>query len=122
MEFKIGSTSYANRIIAGTYAINSKNIYDGFTDAAETAHRRLKRRKVVGKVDMFFRNIEDFNIFLDDINRNIDDDLAVNMTVSVNNLAEDKEISAFLDFDPVRDRDGMWNDYMLRYTLSIEER
>lgn len=122
MEFKIGNTSYANRIIAGTYAINSKDIYESFTDASSTAHRRLKRRKITGKVDMFFKDIAEFNIFLDVINRNKDENLAVDMTVSVNNLAEDKEIKAFLDFEPVRDRDAMWNDYMMKYTLNIEER
>ena len=122
MVFKIGTQNYADRIIAGTYKINSKDISQNWTDASGKSHRRLKRTKVSGTVDMFFRNMEDFNAFIANLAAIKSATLSYEMQVTVNNLNENKTIDAFLDFDPIRAIDGMNKDYMLKYSIKIEER
>lgn len=122
MVFTINNVSYADHCIAGTYKVNSKDITENWVDASGKSHRRLKRKKVSGTVDMFFRTLDEFNSFISNIETNKTSTLSNAMKVTVNNMNEDKQIDAFIDFEPVRDRDGMWNDYMLRYTLTIEER
>jgi hypothetical protein len=122
MVFKIGNTSYADHVIAGTYQINQKDIGKEWTDANQIKHKTLMRTKVSGSCDMFFRTIEEFNEFVANIKAVKTTNQSVPMELTVNNVNEDKEIDAFIDFDAVRNRDGMWKDYILRYTLSVEER
>lgn len=122
MVFKIGNTSYADHVIAGNYQINQKNIGEDWTDANGVKHQTLIRKKISGSCDMFFRTIEEFNDFIANIKAVTTSNQSVPMEVTVNNINEDKVIDAFINFDPVRNRDGMWHDYILRYTLSVEER
>ena len=122
MVFKIGDTSYADHVIAGTYQINQKEIGQEWTDANHVKHKTLMRTKISGSCDMFFRTIEEFNDFIANIKTVKTSNQSVPMEVTVNNINEDKIMDAFIDFDPVRNRDGMWKDYILRYTLTVEER
>lgn len=123
MVFKIGNTDFSGHVIAGSYAINKEAEYVTWTDAAHKTHKLRKRYRVKGTCDMFFRTIAEYSAFQSAIAAaTAANNDSINMTVTVNKTTEDKTIEAYLDYLPVRNRDGNWNDYFERFTLSVEER
>lgn len=122
MKFVINGKDYADHVLAGAYRINSKPLAEEIVDANGKTHKRLIANKISGSVDMFFRTIEEFDEFATWIETNKDRNLANKIELTVNNTATDSVIDAFIDYDPVRSRDGMWKDYILRYSMTITER
>lgn len=124
MQLLIGNDDYSDHVIAGSYQVNNEPMYSNLTDANYTVHRRKLRDKIVGTFDMFFRTVEDYEDFLDSLTaakQSADD--SIEITLDVNNTLEvGKTIYAFVRYSLVRDRDGKWDDYFQRYTVSIEER
>lgn len=123
MVFKVGNVDYSDHVIAGSYKVNNEPSYKTWVDAAYHTHRQKLRDKVAGSFDMFFRTVEDYEAFMEDISDAMDSsDDAVSLSVTVNNTSEQKTIYAFVDYRLVRNIDGAWNDYFERYTVTIEER
>lgn len=118
MVFNIEGIGYENRIIAGAYKINEKNITADVVDSMGRKHKRLKRKQIVGSVDMYFPTIEEFEEFTKIITEN---NYLVNIELTVNNIAEDVDSIFFVNYEPVRDINGLRKDYIQRYTLTVEE-
>ena len=123
MVLLIGNVDYSNRVIAGSYNINQKIQSSKWDDANYRTHKFKQRDKIVGSFDMFFRTVadyEDFKADLDDAQAPDDDSYSISLTV--NNISEQRRINAFIDYELVRDIDGKWQDYFGRFTVNIEER
>lgn len=123
MVLLIGNVDYSNHVIAGSYNINQKIQSSKWDDANYRTHKFKQRDKIVGSFDMFFRtaaDYEDFKADLDDAQALDDDSYSISLTV--NNISEQRRINAFIDYELVRDIDGKWQDYFGRFTVNIEER
>lgn len=122
MIFMINGQDYSNRVVSGKYKINRKPQTIDWTDGNGRTHKVLQCYKIYGTLDMFFRNIDEFNAFAVWVNSSKNDNLANEIRLTVNNAAEDVDIEGFVDFEPIRARDDLWQDYMLQYSVSIQER
>ena len=123
MVLLIGNVDYSNHVIAGSYNINQKIQSSKWDDANYRTHKFKQRDKIVGSFDMFFRTVTDYEGFkahLDDAQAPDDDSYSISLTV--NNISEQRRINAFIDYELVRDIDGKWQDYFRRFTVNIEER
>lgn len=119
--FKIGNTDFSGHVIAGSYDVQNKDIYDTYTDANRVEHRRFIRNKVVGSFDMFYKDINDYDGFVSAVNTARTVGRTVAITVVPNNTNTSTTINAYIEFAPVRNRKGNWDDFMERYTVNIEE-
>lgn len=123
MVLLIGNVDYSNHVIAGSYNINQKIQSSKWDDANYRTHKFKQRDKIVGSFDMFFRTVTDYEGFkadLDGAQAPNDDSYSISLTV--NNISEQRRINAFIDYELVRDIDGKWQDYFGRFTVNIEER
>lgn len=119
--FKIGAGDYSDRVIAGSYNVNSQNVYKSWQDINGIEHREKIRDKIVGSFDMYFPKIEEYDAFravLDSVRK---EDLSYTITVVDNIKNEVKTIDAFITFQLTRNRLG-WNDIYERFKLNIQER
>lgn len=119
--FKIGADDYSDRVIAGSYNVNSQNVYKSWQDINGIEHREKIRDKIVGSFDMYFPKIEEYDAFravLDSVRK---EDLSYTITVVDNIKNEVKTIDAFITFQLTRNRLG-WNDIYERFKLNIQER
>lgn len=126
MIFQIGSQAsgdYSNRVIAGTYNVNNNPVYESWIDANGTEHRAKIRDRVSGSFNMFFRDLTEYNAFVSLIASSKLNDESVLCTVAVNNRTPGQYIGYFfMDFKPVRNIKGDWNDFMEQFTVNITER
>lgn len=119
--FKVGAGDYSNRVIAGSYNVNSQDVYKNWQDLNGIEHREKIRDKIVGSFDMYFPNIEEYDSFravLDSVKK---EDLSYTITVVDNKTNTEKQIDAYLTFQLTRNRFG-WNDIYERFKLNIQER
>lgn len=119
--FKVGAGDYSDRVIAGSYNINSQNVYKSWQDINGVEHREKIRDKIVGSFDMYFPTIDEYDAFravLDSVRK---EDLSYTITVVDNIKNEVKTIDAFITFQLTRNRLG-WNDIYERFKLNIQER
>lgn len=122
MTFTVGSTDYSANVLIGSYSINSEPKYKEWTSADYTVHKQKLRDRIRGSVDMFFRTPAEFSTFKSVLTAAQNSDYSYNITLSVNNTNTDATISAYIDFNLVRDVDGTRTDYFKEFTLTIEER
>lgn len=121
--FKVGNTDYSNHVIAGAYAVEQKDVAVSWTDANHIEHRDVVRKKIEGSFDVYFKNMAEWDAFLNVLEANKTDGY-YNITVVCNNLPSataEKTINAFVEFAPKRNRNDFWADFMERFTISIEE-
>lgn len=119
--FKVGAGDYSDRVIAGSYNVNSQNVYKSWQDINGVEHREKIRDKIVGSFDMYFPTIDEYDAFravLDSVRK---EDLSYTITVVDNIKNEVKIIDAFITFQLTRNRLG-WNDIYERFKLNIQER
>lgn len=119
--FKVGAGDYSDRVIAGSYNVNSQNVYKSWQDINGVEHREKIRDKIVGNFDMYFPTIDEYDAFravLDSVRK---EDLSYTITVVDNIKNEVKTIDAFITFQLTRNRLG-WNDIYERFKLNIQER
>lgn len=122
--FKVGNIDYSNRVIAGSYNVQTKPVYTSWNDANGVEHRQLVRatKRTEGTFDMFFKSIDDYNAFVSQIDTVQLPDLTVPCTVKSNTTNAEVVSFFFVDFSPVRNRKGNWEDYMEKFTVSVKEK
>ena len=120
--FKVGNIDYSNRVIAGSYNVQTKPVYSSWYDADEVEHRRPSRQRTEGTFDMFFKTIAEYNAFVSQVATVQLSDLTVQCTVNSNTTNTEVTSYFFVDFSPVRNRKGNWEDYMERFTVSVKEK
>lgn len=120
--FNIGANDYSNRVIAGSYSVNSIDVYKAWLDINGIEHREKIREKIEGEFDMYFPSIIEYENFMLDLNKVKKNDLSYRIKVCDNKKNNIKEIDAFLSFKLVRDVNGQWEPLYQRFKLTIQER
>lgn len=119
--FKIGTSDYSNRVIAGSYSVNSQDEYKSWKDMNGKEHHEKIRDKIVGSFEMYFPNIDEYDSFRAVLDGAKQTDLSYRIAVCDNKSNEMKVIDAFITFQLTRNRLG-WNDIYERFRLNIQER
>ena len=126
MIFQLGSQEsgdYSNRVITGSYNVNSFPVFiNTYTDANGVEHRNKIRDRVEGSFDMYFRNMTEYGTFVTLLNSLKQGDTSVACSVAVNNTNATHTGYFFIDFTPTRNRKGDWTDYMELFTVKIKEK
>lgn len=65
--FKIGEIDYTSHIVAPTYSVDLKPLYDEWVDANRITHREVVRKRIEGKFTMKFYSISEYNEFLENL-------------------------------------------------------
>lgn len=120
--FKIGSIDYSNIVIAERYNVNKDKQYESWKDASGREHRSLVRTQVKGSFSMFFKTIEDFTDFTQNIANTANDDMSVPCIVCDNKTNTEQSIDAFIDFKAERYKNGTNQDTVGVVSISILER
>lgn len=121
--FRVGDTDFSNRVIAGSYNVISEDVGNTWTDANYVEHIDVVRTRVQGSFDMYFKNMTEYDTFLETLKANKESG-HYRITVSCNNLPTNesqKSIAATINFAPSRNRNDFWEDYMERFTVTIGE-
>ena len=119
----INGHDYSNRVIAGSHNVVKEDVGTSWTDGNFKNHMEVSRQRVTGSWDMYFKSMAEYDTFLADIYA-VKVSGYIPMTVKVNNLPSDEsevEINALMEIAPVRNRNGKWEDFMERFTVTIEE-
>lgn len=120
--FKIGANDYSNRVIAGSYNVNKKDVFKSWNDINGTEHRDKIRERISGSFDMYFPNIEEYDQFNAVLEEAKQSDLSYKIAICENTSNQLVIIDAFLSFQLTRNRDGSWNDLYERFKVNIQER
>lgn len=120
--FKLGAKDYSNRVLAGAYAVQSKDVYNTWTDCNYVEHRDKVRERIEGSFDVLFLTIEEYTAFMADLLlvKQSDTSYLVNIMDNAKNI--ERNAYVFLDMTPVRDRKPDWSDVMQAFTISVKER
>lgn len=119
--FKIGDIDYSNRVLSGSYAMQSNDVYDTWTDANLKEHRSSYRTKVSGSLDMLFKTIEEYQAFLDNLKNLKTNSLTYPITALDNLSNEEISFDGYLSFSPKRRRNDLWQDMVDVVTITITE-
>jgi hypothetical protein len=125
--FKVGTgnteVDYSNRVIAGSYDVQTKPVYTTWYDGDGKEHRKLTRNtpRTEGSFDMWFKTIEEYNDFAAQVASERLSDLTNLISVRSNTTNQLVSSKFFVDFSPIRTRKGDWTDIMERFTVSIKE-
>lgn len=122
-NFIIGTTDFSAHVIAGTYSVINRPVYVTWADGDGHSHRKLKREKISGSFDMFFKTMEEYQTLITAIEASkvANSNSYVTATLTDNYSNTDATSKFYIDFAPVRDRDANWKDYFGTFTVSIEE-
>ena len=121
--FKIGTTDVSDNIVRGSYVVNRIDVYKTYEDANGATHRRFIRKKMSGKLQMFFKYMEDYEDFVALLEDNKSaSTFAVNCTLYDNYSGELFTVAAFIDFEPTITQDAGLREYMQVLDITVEER
>lgn len=119
---KIGNTDFSNRVVAEGYSVSSYPVYKTRTDVSGTDHQRLIRNRISGKIRMQFNTMEeylDFEDALDDVKQT---DGSYQILITNNKTNAETTIYAFLDYTPVRRKNGRNEDIIEQFEITVTER
>jgi len=121
--FKIGNVDFSGHVIAGTYSIKNVDVFATWDDGDGRTHKKLKRTQMRGSFEMFFKTMEDYESFVDAIEsgKTASSSAFVEATLTDNYSNDDISSNYYFDFSPVRNRAANWDDYMMRFTVNVEE-
>lgn len=121
MVFIVNNKDFGKHILSGGYDVNKVDSYVSWTDGNSKEHRKKTSSKVKGKIEMFFRTLDEYNVFLNALKTSERDDMTHLITLSVNNTNETVPCEAYINYTLKRARGGDWADYFEKFTLEIEE-
>lgn len=120
----INGVDYSAHVIAGSYSVTKEPVGVNWTDGFKVNRFEYQgRERVSGSFDMFFRTMAEYNAFLTDLDAVYSLGFYA-LTVKLNNIAppNDSATGNFkFKFSPVRNIDGLREDYIQRFTVTIEE-
>lgn len=119
--FKVGTVDYTSRIVSGSYQIQTNDLYEEWTDANGRSHRMKYTEKTSGSLDLVFKTLQEYEDFMSNLASVKADDLSVSLVVLDNISSTEKEIDAFIEFAPIRQVDGLFNDRIETVTFNIME-
>lgn len=121
---KLNDVDYSAHVVAESYAINYRDVYQEWTDGGQTKHRDVIARKLSGTMQMYFKTQSELQTFLTALAgcKSIRNTYPVKLKANndtVDSLSASKDV--FLDFAPVRKRDATWADVFEAFDVTVEE-
>lgn len=120
--FKVNQTDYSAHVVVGSYAVNSEELNEVYTDGAEVSHFVYLRNKIKGKFELAFASQTDYTSFLTTFNAA--KTVASNswpLTVTPNNTLTATQINARVTFKPSRTMTASRTDIIRQFSVEIEE-
>lgn len=121
MVFIINNKDFGKHVLAGEYEVNLTDSFVSWTDGNSKQHRKRTASKVSGKVGMFFKTADEYDVFKTALNASERDDTSHLITLSVNNTNATATIEAFVKYSLTRNRLSNWDDCFEKFTLELEE-
>lgn len=118
MLVEINKTDYSKYLV-NEYDINEYNDYNSWTDGNGKLHKDVIRTYIQGTLHLKLTESA-YNKFLTDI-QSVKTDKTYTMKVHVNNLAQAKEITTYMDFYPVIKKDLTSGKIYSIIDISIEQ-
>lgn len=120
--FKVGIHDFSDHVIAGSYSVNSQDVYKSWTDINGEEHRDKIRDRITGSFDMYFGNIEEYEDFIGKLEAAKQSNLSYEVALCDNRTNELKVRPVFISFQLTRNRDGSWNDLYERFKVNVQEK
>lgn len=122
--FKLNDVDYSAHVVAESYTVNLKNIYQEWTDGSQTKHRDVVAQKVQGSFQMYFKTESDLQTFITALAscKTSSNTYPVKLKANnkaVANLQSSRDV--FLDFEPTRKRNASWDDVFEVFEVTVEE-
>lgn len=98
---KIGTnnTDLTSFITVPSYVVNSKDIYEEYSDGNKKFRRKLIRKRITGSFSLQFSDPEDYDAFVALIKSSRDNVGLIDAKVYVNNLDEVKTSKFYLEYE-----------------------
>ena len=121
--FKVGNTDYSSHVIDNSngYKVQSDPIYTEWEDANGRTHRSVYRMKTSGSFTLFFKTIEEYELFCIDLKNHRKNDFSYPCVVYDNNENVEVQGDFFVSYTPVRHRADDWSDYVAAISVTIKE-
>lgn len=120
--FKIGNTDYSNRVLSGSYQVQNMELYVSWIDGNYVEHRHKTREQMQGTFDVFFKNIEEYKAFCNNITANKKTDMSIRCLLFDNASNTTKSCDCFIEFVATRRRNDMWKDEVERFEVKVKEK
>lgn len=122
--FKLNDVDYSAHVVAESYTVNLKNIYQEWTDGSQTKHRDVVAQKLQGSFQMYFKTESDLQTFITALAscKTSSNTYPVKLKANnktVANLQSSRDV--FLDFEPTRKRNSSWDDVFEVFEVTVEE-
>ena len=121
MIFKIGNENFTRCVVADSYAVNKADAYSSWVDANGSTHRNISRQRVLGSLNLYMRNAEYQDKFIQALADLKASDGSYPLTLTINNTGADITINAFIDYELTKKTVGI-RDTFEQFTVNIEER
>ena len=122
--FKLNDVDYSAHVVAESYTVNLKDIYQEWVDGSQTKHRDIVAKKLQGTFQMYFKTESDLQTFVTALSacKTSDNTYPVKMKANNNAVASlQQSKNVFLDFEPTRKRDASWADVFEAFEVTVEE-
>lgn len=121
--FKIMGKDYTNKIIQGSFDVNSEDVYSTWTDANNIKHREIYRQRISGSFDMYFSDEESYNEFIADVTAAKTQAGYCYVGIMTNNENVFHEmVELFVDFSPKRQQRVLGKGYFPDVNVKVEGR
>lgn len=123
--FAINNKDYSRNVLANaTYKVGENDVFNEWTDANEVTHRLSVRTRVSGSFKMMFEKLEEYEEFLEDYRKAMDNDKrAADITIAINYPDyTSRRITAFLTINPVRRLNDVNDEVIDMFDVTVEER
>lgn len=117
--FMINDTDYSANVIADKYVMDNTVITKNYTDMQGRVHKKYVRSKIVGSFEMFFKTLEEYEDFIDEID-GAHSPQSISVTVNYPKV-EFKAIQAYLTISPTRTLDASNSPMMRQFAVKVEE-
>lgn len=121
--FVLKGKDYTNKIIQGSFDVNSEDVYSTWTDANNLKHREIYRQRIKGSFEMYFKDEEAYNEFIEDVRMSKTNAGYCYVGIMTNNENKYHEMAeVFVDFSPKRQQRVLGKGYFPNVTVKIEGR
>jgi hypothetical protein len=118
----INGIDYTERIITGSYSVIDTDVYSEWIDANTINHRHVVRSKAAGSFDMEFRNMKEYDDFVNHVEASKKIGGYVPCYLYINNKNKSKSCNLYISFAPSLDRVWGYKDHVPAFTVDVEER
>lgn len=104
----IGGRNFTKNIELGSWKVNQFPVYTEWEDYAKVKHKHKHRDRISGSFKLFFKDVEEWEAFLNTINENTTKGgyIAAEVFITNKNIFSEPKYF-FIEFDPTNDKPYM---------------